>query len=186
MSTGNTDSAGVLRTLRNRKRSRGFTLIELMLVVVIIGVLSSFAIPYFQRFSSRARRSEINQVLDKMHVFFINAYENNGIFPDPGGTVAFNPPCTPVAAGFAGAWSSSALGWNQMPFTFDGGLKLRYKYVVNNATNPPSMTITVVGDMPGFGPSLAANSALSCPGNYSYTEVINGATVMPATEVPAM
>jgi type IV pilus assembly protein PilA len=48
------------------QRSRGFTLIELMIVVAIIGILASIAIPSFMRFQARARQSEVSTQLKSL------------------------------------------------------------------------------------------------------------------------
>ena len=39
---------------------RGFTIIELMIVVMLIAVLSTIAIPYYQKLTARARRSRLS------------------------------------------------------------------------------------------------------------------------------
>ena len=50
------------------KHTRGFTLIELMIVVAIIAFLSMVAIPSFMRFLSKAKRAEAYMNLGSIYV----------------------------------------------------------------------------------------------------------------------
>ncbi len=56
----------MMRNLMNRRRERGFTLVEIMIVVLIIGILLAIAVPSFinarERSRANACRSNLRQI----------------------------------------------------------------------------------------------------------------------------
>jgi prepilin-type N-terminal cleavage/methylation domain-containing protein len=59
--------------------SPGFTLIELMVVVGIIGVLAAVTIPVFKKYTLKARQTEAKIMIASVHTALINFYNEYGL-----------------------------------------------------------------------------------------------------------
>ena len=78
-----------------RRVQQGFTLIELMIVVAIIGILAAIAIPAYQDYTIRAQVTEGLNLADAVKVAVSDYYTQNGSFPAAGLTTA-----APTGLGF--------------------------------------------------------------------------------------
>ncbi|MDG4595742.1 MAG: pilin [Candidatus Contendobacter sp.] len=65
-----------------KKFQQGFTLIELMIVVAIIGILAAIAIPAYQDYTIRAQVSEAANLADGLKTAVADIYNDSGDITD--------------------------------------------------------------------------------------------------------
>ena len=125
-----------MRMLHTRK---GFTLIELMIVVAIIGILAAIAIPNFLQFQLRSKTGEA-----KTNLAAIRTAEE-GYFAE------FNNYVAAVASGFDGGMGSNKRIWptgttfDTLGWSPEGEVFYDYQVVVTGA----SYTADAQGDLDG-------------------------------------
>lgn len=99
------------------KSNKGFTLIELMIVVVIIGILAALAIPRFMRSTTKAKMSEARQLLKQIYTMQRAYRQENDMYT------------------LNGITASAAAQNTFSPIGVEVGASARYSYAMTAAAN---------------------------------------------------
>jgi prepilin-type N-terminal cleavage/methylation domain-containing protein len=130
---------------------KGFTLIELMIVVAIIGILATVAIPAFMDYMKRSKKTEASLQLNKIGKNAKRAYAESSQYvqsaaqelpgkPGIGGCCGGpNNHCAAVPASFA-----ADPVWKQLDFQIDEPSLFYYDY---NGTAPTTFVAKATGDL---------------------------------------
>jgi type IV pilus assembly protein PilA len=73
------------------KKQSGFTLIELMIVVAIIGILAAIAIPAYQDYTKRSHVSEGLNLAGAAKAAVAEYYASNGTWPSDNAAAGLSP-----------------------------------------------------------------------------------------------
>ncbi|MGB9428625.1 MAG: pilin [Gammaproteobacteria bacterium] len=158
------------------KAQKGFTLIELMIVIAIIGILAAIAIPQYQDYVTRSKVTEGLSLVQAPETAVAETYQSNGSMPS-NGNVSFG---LPTDTSIAGKYVTSV--------------------ALSTSTNPEYITITYNGNVGGGVTSgeILVLSAVTGPGSIGWacgnntailinnkTPVIGATTTVPDKFLPA-
>ena len=150
---------------------KGFTLIELMIVIAIIGILAAIAIPAYQNYIIRSQVTEGLSLADNYETAVAEFYQNNGTFP-AGVSVAGSSTTIPMPGASVGKYVSA------ITVDANGNVKIAYGGSQASSKLPATQVLFL-----NVGTDTNGDVAWVCGTQVAPTGVtLNGAA---ATNIPA-
>ena len=95
-----------MKTYKTKKESAGFTLIELMITVAIVGILAAIALPAYNQYIARGKRAEARAAILQAEGWLERFYTENNTYTTATGTNAtFNSRYSSVPSSGAANYS---------------------------------------------------------------------------------
>ena len=101
----------------NKQATKGFTLVELVIVILIIGIIVGYAIPSYQRQVIQTKRTEAHNVLMQISA---RQEKNNATFLQYATTIALGNVPTNVDLGFLGVPFMNSIDYDYTMDNVDG------------------------------------------------------------------
>lgn len=117
--------------MRNRGQD-GFTLVEMMVVVAVVGILSAVAIPAFRSYVHRSRTAEAVQFLAEIRQRQESYRSEFGQYcsvSGPGTSLGTWAPATLPSAGNFADWTGGPGQWSHLGAAPDGPVRFQYRTV---------------------------------------------------------
>ncbi|AKQ64214.1 Type IV pilin PilA [Myxococcus hansupus] len=151
-----------MRVSRFNPRNRGFTLIELMIVVAIIGILAAIAIPNFIKFQARSKQGEAKANLKGLFTSQKSYFQEKDRYSGLSGAIGFAPERGNRYAYVISAEvpdGSGAVAQDRSLALIPAGANhiinvdtFKYRYMPDGTTDTlPNPAMTVLGGVPNNG-----------------------------------